>query len=154
VAAGAGEVIAQVTVERLKPLIRAEVRAALGRQPFAAAAEGGGAGGVTRPSSRSVASHEAHHAAALCVAGGDGADRDPGELVLLAVVLGGMTDGYEGWRSWPIDPDSVPVGARGDAKQARHLADDLKLDRASWLHVLWKANQPTVAKTFAGWSWR
>jgi hypothetical protein len=86
---------------------------------------------VTRPSSRSVASHEAHHAAALCVAGmvpkcvrtdwperdllgtvtvdwGDGPDRDTAECVLIAVLLGGMTDGSKGWDAWPIDPPASP----------------------------------------------
>jgi hypothetical protein len=52
-----------------------------------------------------------------------------------------MTEGHEGWPSWPIDPDHMPVGARRDAEQARTLANYLKLDRAGWLHVLWKANQ-------------
>jgi hypothetical protein len=61
--------------------------------------------------------------------------------VLLAVVLGGMTEGHKGWPSWPIDPDQVPVGARRDAEQARALANYLKLDNAGWLHVLWKANR-------------
>jgi hypothetical protein len=116
------------------------------------------------PTSRSAAMHEAHHAAALCLLGMvpkcvrtdwpepdlfgtvtvdwcDGPDRDTARRVLLAVVLGGMTEGHKGWRSWPIDPDRVAVGARRDAEQARTLANYLKLDQAGWLHVLWKANQ-------------
>jgi hypothetical protein len=108
--------------------------------------------------------HEAHHAAALCLLGMvpkcvrtdwpapdlfgtvtidwcDGPDRDTAGRVLLAVVLGGMTEGHKGWRSWPIDPHRVAVGAGRDAEQARTLANYLKLDNAGWLHVLWKANQ-------------
>jgi hypothetical protein len=119
---------------------------------------------VTRPSSRSVASHEAHHAAALCVAGmvpkcvrtdwperdllgtvtvdwGDGPNRDTAECVLIAVLLGGMTDGSKGWDAWPIDPARVAEGARRDADQARVLAEYLKLDQAAWHHAIWKANQ-------------
>jgi hypothetical protein len=72
---------------------------------------------------------------------GDGPDRDTAGRVLVAVVLGGMTEGHKGWRSWPIDPDRVAVGARRDARQARTLANYLNLDNAGWLHVLWKANQ-------------
>jgi hypothetical protein len=116
------------------------------------------------PTSRSAAMHEAHHAAALCLLGMvpkcvrtdwpepdlfgtvtvdwcDGPDRDTAGRVLLALVLGGMTEGHKGWRTWPIDPDRVAVGARRDAEQARTLANYLKLDNAGWLHVLWKANQ-------------
>ena len=108
--------------------------------------------------------HEAHHAAALCLLGMvpkcvrtdwpapdlfgtvtvdwcDGPDRATAGRVLVAVVLGGMTEGHQGWRSWPIDPDRVAVGARRDAEQACTLAAYLKLDNAGWLHVLWKANQ-------------
>ena len=115
--------------------------------------------------------HEAHHAAALCLLGMvpkcvrtdwpapdlfgtvtvdwcDGPDRDTAERVLLAVVLGGMTEGHKGWRSWPIDPDRVALGAGRDAEQARMLANYLKLDNAGWLHVLWKANQLGRRKDF------
>jgi len=109
-----------------------------------------------------LAWHEAYHAAALCLAGmvpkcvrtdwpqsdhtgtvtvdwGHGPDRDSAEHVLIAVVLGGMTDGYEGWQAWPINPDGV--AAHSDAKQARHLAEYLELDRGGWLHIIWKANR-------------
>ncbi len=108
--------------------------------------------------------HEAHHAAALCLLGMvptcvrtdwpapdlfgtvtvdwcGGPDRATAGRVLVAVVVGGMTEGHQGWRSWPIDPDRVAVGARRDAEQARTLANYLRLDNAGWLHVLWKANQ-------------
>jgi hypothetical protein len=108
--------------------------------------------------------HEAHHAAALCLLGMvptcvrtdwpapdlfgtvtvdwcGSPDRDTAGRVLLAVVLGGMTEGHKGWRSWPSDPHRVAVGARCDAEQARTLAEYLKPDNAGWVHVLWKANQ-------------
>ena len=119
---------------------------------------------VTLPTSRSIAMHEAHHVAALCLAGmvpkcvridwptadvagfvtvdwGDGADPYKAKRVLVAVLLGAMTEGFAGWDSWPIDPDRAPLGARRDAEQARHLAEYLKLDRVGWLHLLWKANR-------------
>jgi hypothetical protein len=108
--------------------------------------------------------HEAHHAAALCVLGmvpkcvrtdwpeadlfgtvtvewGQGPDRDTAERVLLAIVLGGMTEGPEGWELWPIDPDRIAVGAQRDAKQARTLAKYLKLDEVGWLHSRWKVTR-------------
>jgi HK97 family phage prohead protease len=101
---------------------------------------------VALPTSRSIAMHEAHHVAALCLAGmvpkcvridwptaelagfvtidwGDGADPDKAQRVLVAVLLGAMTEGFAGWDNWPIDPDRAPVGARRDAEQARHLAE-------------------------------
>jgi len=90
------------------------------------------------PGARQRASHEAAHAAALCVAGmvpmcartdfpgelagsvtldwGDGIDRDKAEGALIAVVLGGMAEGSAGWRDWPLDRDRVSPGARGDAE--------------------------------------
>jgi hypothetical protein len=95
------------------------------------------------PPAREVARHEAYHAAALCLQGmvpkevridwpkertagfvtidsGDGPDRATPKRVLIAIVLGGMTEGYERWDNWPIDPDRMPIGARRDARQARH----------------------------------
>jgi hypothetical protein len=88
---------------------------------------------VTLPPAREVARHEAYHAAALCLQGmvpkqvridwpredqagfvtidwGDGPDRDTAKRVLIAVLLGGMTEGFDGWDNWPIDPDRMPVG--------------------------------------------
>jgi hypothetical protein len=117
---------------------------------------------VALPSSRSVAIHEATHAAALMHFGmtpecarvdwpeqnsigtvtidwGDGITRESARPVLIAVVLGGMTDGYEGWDEFPIDPDRVSTLARRDAEQARRLAEYLKFDLVDWEHVRWEA---------------
>jgi hypothetical protein len=120
---------------------------------------------VTLPPAREVARHEAHHAAALCLAGmvpiqvrtdwpredqagavtidwGDGPDRDKAEHVLVAILLGAMTEGYEGWDNWPIDPDHFPEGARRDAKQARHLAEYIGIaNGATWGFYVWKAHR-------------
>jgi hypothetical protein len=120
---------------------------------------------VTLPPAREVARHEAYHAAALCLQGmvpkevridwpeadvagsmtidwGDGPDRDTAKRVLVAILLGGMTEGYQNWDNWPIDPDRMPVGARRDARQARHLAEYIGIaDRPMWLFYVWKANR-------------
>ena len=122
---------------------------------------------VTRalPGSREVARHEAHHAAGLCLAGmvpkqvrtdwpqrdlaglvsvdwGDGPDRDKAKQVLVAILLGAMTEGCGGWQEWPIDPERLPAGARRDAEQARHLAEYIGVaDRATWGFYVWQANQ-------------
>ena len=72
---------------------------------------------------------------------GGGADHDKAKRVLVAVLLGAMTEGFAGWDNWPIDPNRAPVGARRDAEQARHLAEYLNLEQVGWLHVLWEANQ-------------
>ena len=120
---------------------------------------------VVYPSGREVARHEARHVAALCLAGmvpkqvrtdwpgadlagfvtvdwGDGPDRDKAKHVLVAILLGAMTEGCEGWQEWPIDPDRLPEAARRDAEQARHLAEYIGIaDRAMWLFYVWKANQ-------------
>ena len=118
----------------------------------------------TLPSSREIAVHEAHHAAALIMAGltpkcvrtdypmvneaghveidwGDGADREKARDVLRAILVGGMCNGFQGWDRWPVEPDQVPAGSRRDAEQARHLAEYLQLDHAGWLHLLWHANR-------------
>ncbi len=127
--------------------------------------------GRTLPTGREIARHEAYHAAGLCLAGmvpkcvrtdwperglaglvsvdwGDGPDRDSARSVLVAVVVGGMTDGAEGWKCWPIRPEGVPAGARRDAEQARHLAEYLRLDHAGWLHVIWKAGRLACRQDF------
>ena len=120
---------------------------------------------VVYPSGREVAQHEAHHVAALCLAGmvptqvrtdwperdlaglvtvdwGDGPDRDKAKHVLVAILLGAMTEGCAGWQEWPLDPDRLPEGARRDAEQARHLADYIGIAaRATWGFYVWQANQ-------------
>jgi hypothetical protein len=116
------------------------------------------------PPSRAIAFHEASHAAALLLAGmpptavrvdrpdettagqvtldwGDGIDPDKAEAVLVAILLGGMEEGFAGWRDWPVDPQRLPVGARRDAEQAARLAAYLRLDEAGWLHAVWKAHR-------------
>jgi hypothetical protein len=117
------------------------------------------------PPAREVARHESYHAAALCLQGmvpkevridwpkekvagfvtidwGDGPDRDTAKRVLIAVLLGGMTEGFDGWNDWPIHPERMPIGARRDAKQARDLAEYLGItDHPTWLFYVWKANR-------------
>jgi hypothetical protein len=70
-----------------------------------------------------------------------GVNRDRARKVLIATVIGGMTDGHEGWENWPLEPKHVAVGARGDAEHARTLGAFLDLDRVDWAHILWTAHQ-------------
>ena len=117
------------------------------------------------PGSREVARHEAHHVAGLCLGGmvprqvrtdwpqrglaglvsvdwGDGPDRDKAKHVLVAILVGAMTEGCGGWQEWPIDPERLPAAARRDAEQARHLAQYIGVaDRATWGFYVWQANQ-------------
>jgi hypothetical protein len=88
---------------------------------------------VTLPPAREVARHEAYHAAALCLQGmvpkevridwpkedqagfvtidwGHGPDHHTAKRVLIAIVAGGVTEGFDRWNDWPIDPDPMPVG--------------------------------------------
>ncbi len=119
----------------------------------------------TLPASREVARHEAHHVAGLCLAGmvpkqvrtdlpeadlaglvtvdwGDGPDHDKAQRVLVAILVGAMTEGCAGWQEWPIDPERLPEGARRDAEQARHLARYIGVaDRATWGYYVWQANE-------------
>jgi hypothetical protein len=125
---------------------------------------------VTRslPGSRERAWHEAAHASALCIAGmvptsartdfpaeheagaviidwGEGGfrNRASAKAVLVAIILGGTTEGQQGWEwdNWPIDPARMAEGARGDAVSARKLLEHFKLDRVDWCHLLWQADQ-------------
>jgi hypothetical protein len=106
--------------------------------------------------------HEAHHAAGLCLAGmvpeqaridwptktnaghvlidwNHKPTREAAEPVLIAVLLGPMSDGPA--FDWPIDPDRVDESLGQDAEHAARLAKYLKLDHAGWAHVVWKARQ-------------
>lgn len=119
---------------------------------------------VALPSSRTVAFHEAHHAAALMVGGmtpklvrtdrpdqttagsvtidwGDRPTRESAPAVLIGVLAGGLSESGHGWDEWPLDPERVNDFARRDAEQARKLADYLKFDRVDWAHALWQARQ-------------
>jgi hypothetical protein len=127
---------------------------------------------VVFPGARQVAVHESHHAAALILGGmppesvrtdwpdadtagsvtvdwAGGINRDKAEAVLVAVLLGAMTEGFSGWREFPINPERLPVGARRDAAQAARLADYLGIsDQATWLFYVWKANQLAKRRDF------
>jgi hypothetical protein len=124
--------------------------------------------GRVLPGGRERAWHEAYHCAGLCIAGlvpkcartdfpHDGAagsvDIDWGEgghrnraaakAVLVSIVLGGTTEGWQGWEwdNWPIDAGQMAEGARGDALLVRELMEHFELDRVDWHHILWKAEQ-------------
>ena len=123
---------------------------------------------VALPGGRERAWHEAYHAAALCIAGmvpecartdfpedgaagsvdidwGEGGFRDPAaaKAVLVAVVIGGMTEGRDGWEweNWPIDRRKMAEGAGGDAVKARELIEHFEMDQVDWCHVLWQASR-------------
>jgi hypothetical protein len=119
------------------------------------------------PGSRERAQHEAYHAAALCIRGlvprcartdfpgdaagsvdidwGDGGYRNAAAAkdMLVAIVLGGATEGQQGWEwdNWPIDPRKMAEGAMGDALMARELIEHFGMVRVDWCHVLWLAEQ-------------
>jgi Phage integrase family len=101
---------------------------------------------VVRPSDRAVAWHEAHHAAGMLLGGVtptcarvdwpaagllgsvrfEWSGGEPNEVearhLLVAVLLGALTDGSDGWDRWPLEPDRIPEGARRDAETAAVLA--------------------------------
>ncbi len=127
---------------------------------------------VTLPPTREIARHEAYHAAALMLAcmtpecvridwpnettaglttidWGDGIDRESARAVLIAIVLGGMTEQYDGWDDWPIDPDRIAVAARRDAEQARRLVEYLKFDMVDWAQIRWEANRLGGSQDFS-----
>jgi hypothetical protein len=125
---------------------------------------------VTRslPGSHERAWHEAAHAAALCIAGlvpksarsdfpnereageviidwGEGGFRNgaAAKAVLVATIVGGTTEGPQGWDwdNWPIDQARMAVGARGDARFVRTLLKHFEMDQVDWCHLLWQADQ-------------
>jgi hypothetical protein len=120
------------------------------------------------PGGRERAWHEAYHCAALCIAGlvpkcartdfphdgaagsvdidwGEGGYRNPAaaKAVLVSIILGGTTEGRQGWEwdNWPIDPRQMAEGAVGDALMARELLDHFEMDQVDWCHVLWQADR-------------
>ena len=120
------------------------------------------------PGGRERARHEAYHCAALCLAGlvpkcartdfphtgaagsvdidwGEGGHRNPAaaKAVLVAIVLGGTSEGHQGWEwdNWPIDAGQMAEGAVGDALMARELFDHFEMDRVDWCHVLCQADK-------------
>ena len=122
----------------------------------------------TLPGGRERAWHEAYHAAALCVSGlvpkcvrtdfprdgaagsvdidwGEGGHRNPAaaKAVLVSIVLGGTTEGWQGWElgNWPIDARQMAEGAVGDALMVRELLDHFEMDRVDWCHILWKTQR-------------
>jgi hypothetical protein len=76
---------------------------------------------------------------------GEGGHRDPAAArdVLVAIVLGGTSEGHRGWEwdNWPIDAGQMAAGAVGDALMARELAEHFDMDRVDWCHVLWQADR-------------
>lgn len=76
---------------------------------------------------------------------GKGGHRNPAaaKAVLVAIVLGGTTEGWRGWEwdNWPIDAGQMAEGAVGDALMARELAEHFEMDRVDWCHVLWQADK-------------
>ena len=83
---------------------------------------------------------------------GDGPDRDNAKQVLVAILLGAMTEGCEGWQEWPIDPERLPAGARHDAEH--RLAGYIGIaDRATWEFYVWKANQVARRPESGVWPW-
>jgi hypothetical protein len=106
------------------------------------------------PGGRERAWLEAYHCAALCIAGlvpkcartdfphdgaagsvdvdwGEGGYRNPAaaRAVLVSIVLGGTTEGWQGWEwgNWPIDAGQMAEGAVGDALMARELFDHFEM---------------------------
>jgi hypothetical protein len=129
------------------------------------------------PGARERAGHEANHAAVLCLAGlvptcvrtdfpnqheagavtvdwGEGGYRDPARAtdVLVSVIVGGFTEGPQGWtwENFPVDPGAMAEGAVGDALMVRELLEYFGLGVADWAHALWKADQLGRRRDFRG----
>jgi hypothetical protein len=68
--------------------------------------------------------------------------------VLVAIVAGGTAEtGFAGWE-WPLNPDRVPVGSRGDASKCAWLAEKLDFEEPDWLHVLFLARDLGRSREF------
>ena len=124
------------------------------------------------PSTRTLAWHEAHHAAALCLSGlppvwaridwpeerlggsvrvdWEHHDPDPGTLreVLIATLMGPICDAESRLDDWPIRAYEWDVGNQRDAEQAAFLADVLGLDQVDWLGVVFKATTRSRERRF------
>jgi hypothetical protein len=63
--------------------------------------------------------------------------------VLVAIVLAGTTEGWQGWEwdNWPIDARQMAEGAVGDALTVRELLDHFEMDWVDWCNVLWQADR-------------
>ena len=86
---------------------------------------------------------------------GDGPDRDKAKRVLVAILLGAMTEGCGGWQEWPIDPQRLPAETRRDAEQARHLAEYIGIaDRATWGSTCGGPTSWRGARSSGDWPWR
>lgn len=112
---------------------------------------------IALPAARELAAHEAHHAAALLIFGWpplvaridwptqemagsvrpDWGSRDPDERsmrdLLIATMMGPLSDGALRMEDYPPDPDDWPEGAQRDIEQAAFIAQWLGLDRVDWV---------------------
>ena len=117
------------------------------------------------PGSGERAGHEAHHVAGLCLAGmvpkqvrtdwpaadlaglvtvdwGDGPDRDKAKHVLIAILVGAMTEGCGGWQEWRSIPTGCPQ--RPGVTPSRHATSPGYIgiaERATWGFYVRQANQ-------------
>jgi hypothetical protein len=119
------------------------------------------------PTGREVAWHEAHHAAALCLAGLTPLvartdwptptlagvvkpdwerhpidDRTMGAL-LVAILMGPISEGEPVFThvAWPIDPDEWQDGCQADAAQLSFVAQWLGLDLVDYMKVVCEAGR-------------
>lgn len=108
------------------------------------------------PASRDVAWHEAHHAAALLLAGfrvearidwpgdalgsvriiwgEDGIDSESARHDLIAALMG-FVAAREPFPEWPLKPSLAGRGLRRDTELAAKLAEYLRLDAVEWSRV-------------------
>ena len=76
---------------------------------------------------------------------GEGEHREPGvpRPFLSRIVLGGTTEGWQGWEwdNWPIDAGQMAEGGVGDALMVRELFEHFEMDRVDCCPVLWRADR-------------